>query len=94
MPPVATSRGLSPRDTTSALIIWLSTRHLVADNRYPGKINNNKTDVVVDGTPRYQRWPGEMVRFFLASFYFVVLLLLSCDVAHGVILNHCLPIQQ
>ena len=73
-PPAATSRRLSPRVTTPVLIVWQSTRHLVAENRYPGKINNNKTDVIVDGTPRYQRWVGVMVWLFLASFYFVVLL--------------------
>ena len=60
-PPAAASRGLSPRVTTPALIVWQSTRHLVAESRYPGKISNNKTDVVVDGTPRYQRWTDGMV---------------------------------
>ena len=92
-PPAATSRRLSPRVTTPALMVWQLMRHLVAESRYPGKTNTNKTDVVADRTPRYQRWAGGMFRFFLASSYFVVLLY-SCDIAHGVILDHCLPVQQ
>ena len=60
-PAAATSRRFSPRVTTPALIVWQSTRHLVAESRYPGKINSNKSDVVVDGTPRYQPWGGGIV---------------------------------
>ena len=37
-PPAATSRRLSPRVTASALVAWQSTRHLVAESKYPGKI--------------------------------------------------------
>ena len=64
-PPAATSRGLSPRVATPASVVWRSTRHLFAEIGYPGKINNHKTDIVVDGIPRLQRWAGGMVRFFL-----------------------------
>ena len=55
-PPAAISRRLSPGVTTPALILWQSTRHRVAESRYPGKTKTkitNKTDVVVDGTRRY-----------------------------------------
>ena len=59
-PPAATSRRLSPGLTTPVLIVWQSTRHLVAESRYPGKINTIEIDVVIDGKPRYQRWAGGM----------------------------------
>ena len=42
-PPAATSPGRSPRVATPALIVWQRTRHLVAESRYPGKINISPT---------------------------------------------------
>ena len=43
-----------PRVTTPALILWQSTRHLVAENRYSGKVYTNKSDVVVGDTRFWQ----------------------------------------
>ena len=57
--------------TSPALILWQSTRHHVAEKRYSGKLNTNKTNV--DGILRYQRWARGMVYLFLASLCFVLL---------------------
>ena len=71
----ATSRRLLPRVTTAVLIVWQSTRHLVAESRYPGKMNIMETmSLSTVHLTHYERWAGGMVCFFLASFYFVVLL--------------------
>ena len=74
----ATSPRLSPRVITAALIVWQSTRHLVAESIYPREIKN-RTDVGVLSTVHLaaidgRAGQGGMVCFFLASFYFVVLL--------------------
>ena len=93
-PPTATSRRLSPRVATPALIVGQETRRPVAESRCPGEIGTNKTGVVVDDTPRYQqRWAGGMICFSEP----LSILPCCCRAAispHGVELNRGLPVQQ
>ena len=59
----ATSHRISPRVTSPALVIWQSTRPLVAGSGCPGKINLNTTYIVVGDTSRRQRWEGGVFVF-------------------------------
>ena len=71
------SAGASPRSTTPALIRWKSTRHLVAEIRYSGKIST--TNKQIKNQCRCRRisratMGGRDCLFFQTVAYFLVML--------------------